>query len=204
MQKLTIFKLLCFFLGSILLFTTACSNGLETIETEDDYGYRIKYTRSKKDYAKQGLYVKSYENGKVYEEAQYKDDKLDGQRKIYYENGEVELIENYKNGLFDGPYQEFYEEGKLQLEGLYVDNVATGDWKKYYKNGQVMEVVKMANNLENGPFVEYYENGKIKTEGTYLDGDNEDGELKMYDESGELVKKMDCKKGVCRTSWEKE
>lgn len=204
MQKLTTLPILCFFLSSILLFTTACSNGLETIETEDDYGYQIKYTRSKKDYAKQGLYVKSYTNGKAYEEAQYKDDKLDGQRKIYYENGGLELIENYKNGVFDGPYQEFYEEGKLQLEGLYVANVATGDWKKFYKNGQVMEVVRMENNLENGPFVEYYENGNKKAEGNYLEGDNEDGLLQMYDEAGELVKKMDCQKGICRTIWKKE
>ncbi len=195
---------LLFFFGSLLFLGTACSNGLETVETKDDYGYPIKYTRSKKDYAKEGLYVKKYPNGTKYEEAMYKNDTLHGERKLYFESGKVQIIENYKNGVFDGLFQQFYESGQLQLEGPYVNNIAGGDWKKYYKSGQLKEVVAMKDNTENGPFFEYHENGNKKTEGHYLDGDNEDGLLQMYNEAGELIKKMDCEKGICRTTWEKE
>jgi len=196
-------RYLIYCLGGLCLFLMACSNGLETVETKDDYGYAIKYTRSKKDYAKQGLYTKWDEKGQKYEEANYKDDQLNGERKLYYENGQVQIVENYINGSFEGPYQTFYENGQMEIDGQYVNNEASGEWKKYYDSSELMEIVQLKNNLENGPFVEYYRNGNKKAEGTYLDGDNEHGLLQMYNQAGELVKKMDCKRGVCRTTWEK-
>ena len=79
-----------------------------------------------------------------------------------------------------------------------------GEWKRYYKNKQTREVVLFKNNDENGPFVEYYENGQLKAEGTYKGGDNEDGELKLYDENGVLIKIADCVMGRCKTRWKKE
>ena len=48
------------------------------------------------------------------------------------------------------------------------------------------------NNQENGPFKEYFQNGNLKFEGTYEGGDYEVGELKKYDESGNLIAKMNC------------
>ncbi len=195
---------LLYLLGSLFFLVTACNNGLETVETEDDYGYLIKYTRRKTDYAKEGLYIKSYENGKKYEEASYQNDLLHGERKLYYENGQVQIVETYVAGEFEGPYKTFYENGQLQLEGQYKNKEATGEWKKYYDTSELMEVVRLEHNLENGPFVEYYRNGNKKAEGAYLDGDNEHGLLKMYDEAGELEKTMNCERGVCRTTWKKE
>jgi len=77
-------------------------------------------------------------------------------------------------------------------------------WKRYYDSGELMEIVNFVENEENGPFVEYYKNGNKKATGNYLDGDNEHGELELFDEQGELIKKMNCNKGICRTSWTKE
>ena len=59
------------------------------------------------------------------------------------------------------------------------------------------------NNDENGPFREYYKNGNIKAEGTYINGPNEQGELKEYNEDGELIKIMSCTNGICNTIWVK-
>jgi len=50
--------------------------------------------------------------------------------------------------------------------------------------------------------VEYHPNGSLKAEGQYLNGDFEQGELKLYDETGRLVRIMDCEQGVCRTRWQ--
>ena len=49
--------------------------------------------------------------------------------------------------------------------------------------------------------MEYFRNGNLKAEGSYLDGDNEHGLLKLYDETGRLIRKMECEQGVCRTFW---
>ena len=98
----------------------------------------------------------------------------------------------------------YFESGQIKQEGVYKNGETIGEWKGYYENGQLKEIVTYSKNLENGPFKEYYKNGKLKTEGTYRDGDNEDGLLKEYDETGTLIKKKECKMGVCNTIWSKE
>ena len=199
-----------YFLLLSFLVLFACANDLETVKTKDDSGYTIQYTRKKTDYAKQGKYKSFYPSGKLYEEAEYHNDTLHGQRRLYFENGQVEVLETYQHGQFVSPYRKFYESGQLKLEGAYVANKAEGVWKRYYANGQIMEIVHLQNNEEYGPFQEFYENGQLKAEGTYegVDEDTgnprENGLLKMYDETGELVKKMDCKLGRCYTTWKKE
>ncbi len=176
----------------------------ETIEMTDESGNKIHYERRLNDYAKEGWYVKSNASGQKLEEAHYTNDTLDGLRILYSEIGDTQVIESYKNGAFDGKYQTFYENGKLKLLGIYQDNIMTGKWKGYYDNGALKEEVIFVNNQENGPFIEYYPNGKLKAEGTYLEGDYEQGELKLYNESGELIRRMNCEKGVCKTVWKAE
>ena len=45
--------------------------------------------------------------------------KKNGKEKIYYENGQISSIKNYKNGVVDGEYIEYYLDGKLKLKGSY-------------------------------------------------------------------------------------
>jgi len=199
---------LCFLFSLVLIFS--CNSKLETIETKDEYGYAIKYSRKKTDFAKQGLYTKYYPSGGLYEEANYVNDTLHGERKLYYENGNLEIVENYDHGLFTSTFNRYFENGDLQLEGFYENNKATGVWTRYYANGKIKDSVTLVDNDENGPFTEYYENGNLKAEGTFkgVDPDTgyplEHGLLKMYDESGELEKKMECNLGRCTTIWKKE
>lgn len=191
------------FLLSILAIT-ACNSRLETVNTQDEYGYTEVYQRDKEDYGKEGVYERYNEKNIKVEEAVYRNDTLSGYRILYYENGDTQVVENYVDGHFDGVFQAYYENGQLEINGTYNDNTMDGPWKRYYQNGQLMEIVTFRNNEENGPFTEYHENGKLKAEGSYLNGDNEHGELKLYDESGELIRKMNCENGICRTVWSRE
>ncbi|RMF21900.1 MAG: toxin-antitoxin system YwqK family antitoxin, partial [Bacteroidetes bacterium] len=126
---------------------------------------------------------------------------LHGERRLFYPDGTVQIIEHYEHGRFEGLYQAFYPNGQLELEGRYVANEMTGEWKRYYDSGELMEIVTFAHNAENGPFREFYKNGRLKTEGTYRGGDFEHGELKKYDENGTLVQRMQCLEGICQTVW---
>ncbi len=197
-----------FFFSLLLVFS--CKSKLETIETKDEFGYLIKYSRAKSDYAKQGLYTKYYPSGNIYEEANYVNDTLHGERKLYYESGKLEILETYDHGQFSSPYKRFFENGQIQLNGFYENNKGTGIWTRYYQNGKVRDWVTLVDNNEYGPFQEFYENGNLKAEGEYNGTDTdtgyprEHGLLKMYDESGELVKQMNCNLGLCRTTWTKE
>ena len=193
---------------STILFALACGdqdNGLETVENKTETGQLIeKYTRRKSDFAKQGKYEKYGDNGKLYIEANYTNDTLDGERKIYREDGTLEAVENYINGSYEGKYQSFYPNGQVKFEGEYTNNAMEGVWKGYYESGQLKEEVMMENNNENGYFKEYDEQGKLTTEGNYLNGPFEKGELKVYDENGEVITRKICHRGICRDIWTKE
>lgn len=188
----------------LIIGCISCSN-TETIEVKNDAGIVTEiYERNKKDFAKEGLYKAFDANGKLMEEAMYKNDTLEGQRKFYYENGNIQAEEIYVNGVFDGEWKGYYKDGKPELQGNYVKNKMVGTWKRFYSEGQLMEEVTFADNNENGPFTEYYANGNLKAEGSYLGGDNENGELKLYNEAGELERKMNCESGRCNTTWRSE
>jgi antitoxin component YwqK of YwqJK toxin-antitoxin module len=197
-----------FSLAMILLFQFSCKENLiETVESHDDEGRLERYQRNKKDFAKEGVYQKLSADGKLLEEAHYHQNLLEGERKYYYPGGSVESIETYKAGQYQGKYRKFYENGTPRIEQEYVDGALQGLSIKYYPNGAVEERVTMKDNEENGPFQEYYDNGNLKTEGSYAPFESESaleqGELKEYDENGQVVRIADCVNGRCTTRWKK-
>ncbi|MEL7219869.1 MAG: toxin-antitoxin system YwqK family antitoxin [Bacteroidota bacterium] len=198
MIRLAVYSL--FLLLSFLLVTN-CDDGLETVSEQDEFGNTITYKRRKVDAARQGLAETTDPIGQLIELAHYEADTLHGQRILFYVTGDTNIVENYNMGVFDGPYRAYFEEGILKQEGQYKNNELVGTWRSYHDNGQLKEAVQFANNEENGPFVEYHPDGKLAAEGSYLDGDNEHGELKIYNENGELLRTMMCDKGRCQTTW---
>ena len=107
-------------------------------------------------------------------------------------------------GQFTGEYRLYHDNGELKQKGTYRNNAMTGPWETYYDNGQLKERVQFEGNMENGPFIEYHRNGKLAAEGAYKEGDYEHGELKIYNENGELIRSMLCDNGRCQTTWSAE
>ncbi|NND07199.1 MAG: toxin-antitoxin system YwqK family antitoxin [Saprospiraceae bacterium] len=197
-------KLVPQILAILLLTWMGCFNKMETVELRNEAGQlEERYEIDKATGQKEGSYMR-YRDGILIETALYTRDTLEGIRILYFDNGNKEIQETYVMGTYHGPYQSFYDSGQLKLEGQYQKGTMEGPWTKYYESGQIMEVVEMHKNQENGPFVEYYESGNLKAEGTYLEGDNEDGELRLFNEQGILEKKMQCDAGICHTTWMKE
>ncbi len=197
---------------NVLFVLVGCSKPIEVIQEHDDNDNLIEYQRRKSDFAKHGWYKRYYPDGKLNEEAQYVDNKMTGERKMYAQDGSVMVRENHVDGKFEGLYQSYYPSGEVEQEGNYRNNAMSGEWKFYYETGGLREVVNFENNNENGAFKEYHPNGKLKTEGTYKDGNYEIGELKKYDESGTLAAKMNCEikqiagetVSFCTTTWKAE
>ena len=184
-------------------FLITCGNRMKPVTEMNDLGYKIEYAINPKTKLKEGTYKVYDSNGKLYEQTQYANDQINGKRTLFYPNGKPELVEEYVNGQYQGPYVSYFENGNLKSTGSFNDNKAEGEWKSYYKSGKIKEVVIYEDNLENGPFQEFYENGNKKAEGNYKNGDNEDGLLLLYDDQGQLEKKMDCNLGTCTTIWKK-
>ena len=199
MKQVQIIAILSIFL------VIGCKPTIESVEVTDEAGnITEKYERRVADNMRHGLYQLFDENGKIVEMAIYQNDTLNGKRTMFFENGKPQYVENYINGKFEDDYSSFFENGQLKLNGKYTNGAMNGEWKGYHDNGQLKEIVQFVENEENGPFIEYHPNGKLAAEGSYLNGDNEHGELKLYDENGALIKKMNCDKGICRTTWQSD
>lgn len=178
-----------------------CGQG-DVVENHDENGLLTeRYTVKKETGLKHGIYEAFFASGKTMEQSQYMDGELHGPRKVFFENGQTDFVENYNQGKFEGEYLKYNEKGQLIQQGQYVGNAMSGQWKGWYESGELKEEVMFENNNENGPFKEYHSNGKIMTEGIYKNGDNEQGELLMYDENGQLAERMYCEYGVCATAW---
>jgi antitoxin component YwqK of YwqJK toxin-antitoxin module len=182
----------------------SCSE-IEVVKTKDNRGKLVEeFEQIRKTKVRHGFYKSFFSDGTLNEVAKYKLGSLDGKRLFHYESGKLMSIEHHNNGLFSGKFQKFYEDGTKYVEGQYVNNEMSGVWKRWFPDGTLKEEATFEKNEENGPFKEYYENGKTKTEGQYTNGENEQGELKKYDQNGELFEKMYCEEGVCMTIWTKK
>lgn len=186
----------------LILFLVGCKNEFETITEKNEYGQQVTYQIQKETGLKQGPYTLRGDTGTLLEEANYAQDTLHGERKLYTTEGVLESIETYKNGTFEGPYKLFYPNGQVKFAAAYQNGVLAGEAKGYYEDGQLKEVIAFKENVENGPFIEYHPNGNLKAKGSYYSGNHsEHGPLELFDENGDIIKKMNCEKGVCRTSW---
>lgn len=166
---------------------------------------RYQVINSNHSELKHGKYERYDDKGQLAEQSHYIMNKLSGPRKLYNQ-GILESEETRVDDAYHGPYKEYHPNGLLRMEANYINDVMTGDVKVYYPSGKLKEIVRFADNVENGPFSEYYENGNLKAEGYYkqLDGPVEDGELKLYDTSGHLLRIMNCELGKCETKWAKD
>jgi antitoxin component YwqK of YwqJK toxin-antitoxin module len=188
----------------LLLFLAGCSAN-ETTEVRDtDAGLVTTYEINKESGEYEGPYTKADTTGLLMERGHMLNGKLQGIRELYYPDGGVKVRERYAKGELDDLWEFYHPNGQVELKGYYVQGQMYGRWHKYDSLGNLLEEVLMISNEEYGPFKEYYPNGNIQAEGAYLHGDREDGTLKLYDETGTLIKTMLCYAGRCYTTWEKK
>jgi len=191
-----------YFLLIVTILIVSCKDSSEIIIKNADGNVIEKYFMNQKDSLKRGLYQAFYDDGSVLEESNYLNGVLEGERKLYYPNGTLEISEAYRAGIMTGDYKTYFENGQLMLKMKFVNGSLEGQSLKYFSDGTLAEQVNFEGGEENGPFEEFHENGEIHWSGTFLDGDNEFGELKEYDLDGNFVKMMMCDSlAVCRTVW---
>jgi len=94
----------------------------------------------------------------------------------------------YKNGKLFGEYREYYEKsGDLKVVKNYGENGRQEGLKKYYYEGMV-DMIKKEVVMADGKAVsykEYYENGKLMEEGGYDSNSFKNGMSKIYSSDGE-------------------
>jgi uncharacterized protein len=144
---------------------------------------------------------------------EYKEGKMNGKKKVYYENAAGKLTEEssytndikdgpsnffssigdpiaeymYRNGLLEGIQKTYYPGKKLMNEQEYLHNIEQGLYKEYYENGSVKMEGKYENGLKSGKWSEFGEDGKLKADGMYVN-DQKEGKWAEYDATGKAIK----------------
>lgn len=94
----------------------------------------------------------------------YKNGKLEGEKNVYYNNGQLAEKSFYKNGLLEGVYTKYAENGKLIEESTYKKGELNGKASFYDGEGNLLVKGEYKRNKKVGMW-ETYENGKlVKTE----------------------------------------
>ena len=182
----------------LIMYSCSPSNIVNVYEDE----HLIETYEIDEDSLRHGLTQKFFPSGQVFEKSTYVHGKLNGERLLYFDNGNLEIRENYCMGIFCDTLTTYYPNGMKKFQGVYNHGIMSGNVQVYYQTGELKEEVSFINNMEQGPFKEYHKNGQIKWEGTYLNGPNEFGTLTEYDSLGQKLKVMLCDSlSICRTTW---
>ncbi len=127
----------------------------------------IEYTETYVDGILNGPKTWYSYDGKVVLEENYKNDKIEGEQKAYYENGNIKSIVDYKNGRI------------VKIEALAQDGTVlhksdlskgTGLWKYFWENGNILEEGSYKNWKKDGKWVKYRENGEVDVTTIYKNG----------------------------------
>ncbi|MBP5984322.1 MAG: tetratricopeptide repeat protein [Fluviicola sp.] len=117
-----------------------------------------------------GTFVEFFPSGKKMGTCEVKDGLPDGQRLIYFENGNISQDKMLKKGVYEGKNSEFFENGKIKQEGMMKSGKSDGIWKIYYENGNLQAQLTFVNGEEKGDYFQYDQNGKLVAQYYIIDG----------------------------------
>ncbi len=122
-----------------------------------------------------------YENGNKELEEFYKNNIRKGKSISFYENGIIKEVKTFSNDTVNGKYEAFYENGKKRTIGFIKSGEESGKWLYYYENGKIDTKVQFVNGKEHGKIEGFYESGSKELIGYYTDG-SEMGRWVWYNE----------------------
>ena len=174
---------------------------------------------------KQGNWKKTYENGAIRYEGQFKDDKPSGLFKYFCKNGKLKATNNHLNDGISVAHHSYHENGKIKAKGVYKTQKKDSVWFYYnnaeilileegYKmdvlhgvqklfypsNGQLMEQRTFNDGLKHGEWLKYFEDGKKWLVANYENGELT-GEFEMYKSDGKPELKGTYELGVRHGRW---
>lgn len=111
-----------------------------------------------------GYYFSYHENGKPHTNCYYSGNLIDGLFYSYYDNGQLEFCLKYDKGNIsqNGDTKIYYKNGNLKEITEYKNGKRTGNWKLYTESGTIKEEARCKNGIK-GTKLEYYPNGDLKS-----------------------------------------
>ena len=113
-------------------------------------------------------------------------------------------IENYKNGILNGIFEEYYPNGQLMTKVLYKDGKEDGLFESYWNNGQVkVKEIYINGRIKDGIYEWFWKNSQLHIKRSYKNGELE--EYESYYKHGQLKNRgkysNKFKNGVFESYW---
>jgi antitoxin component YwqK of YwqJK toxin-antitoxin module len=132
---------------------------------------KINYKMGNRD----GPYIIYHSKGKIKDRGTFKMDYHEGLREMFFETGELELKEYYKDGKEKGLHELYdkRDDGKVILIIKYFvgDSGMEGLYEEYHTNGNLKIKCYYKGGDKDGPYEEYSEDGRILVKGKYIKGE---------------------------------
>ncbi len=159
--------------------------------------HRNGQVQAKLNYEKDGITANAKlfnEFGKLIAEGKYIGKKKEGEWK-YYDNEILIKLEFYKDGKLEGKQKIYYNDGKIYDEKIFVNGVENGLWVKYHHNGQVALKCQVKDGKFNGNLLRWYPSGTQEVIGQYVN-DLPEGKWTYFSEDGSQKQDINYVKGV--------
>lgn len=108
-----------------------------------------------------GKFIDYYYSGRIQGEGILINGKIDGLRKMYFQNGNLSVERYYTNSISNGLEKEYYEDGTLKQQGKLINGEENGVWETYFPNGKIKRRTNLKNGIVEGENIIYYSTGKI-------------------------------------------
>jgi len=161
---------------------------------------KLKDEGNYKNNLREGKWTFYFIDGKIQQVGSYKNGKEIGLWVRYYNSGKVYIEENFYNGKEDGLYTEYDSVGSIITTGEYLEGEKEGEWT--IKINDFSAKGEFVTGLMDGRWKYYYDDGKVMFEGDYIQG-NPEGKLKYYYEDGTLKEEQYYSSGIPDKLWKK-
>lgn len=173
------FAFMSFFVGMTSCNNSAPKAGGATVDLN-------LYTVEKIDGSTWKKVSRNHETGAIFEEGYVNNGMKVGTWTTYYpENGYIQTITSFDDGVFTGPFIEFDERGRLMKQANYANNQLSGLYGEF-KNGRPEKKIMYKNGLVNGFIREYNVKSQLIKESNYKNNVL-DGTVRNYNEEGKVV-----------------
>jgi antitoxin component YwqK of YwqJK toxin-antitoxin module len=124
-----------------------------------------------------GFMLEHYPDGVLRSRSAVANGLLHGVSEGWYTNKQIQVSENFKEGVSHGLRTKWYPGGAKQSEAQIVDGKLNGTYRKWYENGALSEQAEFAANQPEGISLAWFPSGSLKARVAMKQGQATDQEF---------------------------
>jgi hypothetical protein len=110
-------------------------------------------------------------------------------KRIYFGNGKIKQEAFYREGKLEGPLRNYYEDGRLHQEKKYINGRLNGLFRSFDEDGALFFEIEYKDDKQHGKDRIFAKGGILQFEDTYVEGRKIN--RKTYDANGQLKYSQD-------------